>query len=157
MRFKKYTLINSFTGRLPKRDVKHVHRVLDGIGYNNLIMSAYFNRLDIMKSCIKNNYINVQDKHGNTALIIAAKHGNMDMVKLLLSANANINSTCCHGNTALVYALSEGYIDIVNMFIMASANVDIQNYVGHTALSIASIIMPENKKIIKDLINAPRY
>lgn len=81
-----------------------------------------------------------------TALMVAAGKGHAEVVKLLLSAGANLNhqakSSCgfssfTSGYTALMMAADEGYAEIVKLLLSAGADVNVANGEGETALDVA--------------------
>lgn len=47
--------------------------------------------------------------------MLAASHGKLDVVKLLLENGADINIQDDDGSTALMCAAEHGYLDIVNL------------------------------------------
>lgn len=49
--------------------------------------------------------------------MIAVSHGNIDMVQMLLEANANVNVQDEDGSTALMCAAEHGRIDIVKLLL----------------------------------------
>lgn len=53
-------------------------------------------------------------QHGQTTLMLAASHGKLDVVNLLLECGADINIQDDDGSTALMCAAEHGYLDIVN-------------------------------------------
>lgn len=57
--------------------------------------------------------INSLDKDGNTALMLAAKNGNYDVVVNLIANGANINKENRKGKTALTLAAESGHADIM--------------------------------------------
>ncbi len=59
--------------------------------------------------------INVKTNKGTTALILAARYGHMDIVKLLIDAGADINIKDNYDNSALVYAEKLGHNNIVEL------------------------------------------
>lgn len=56
-------------------------------------------------------------KHNQTALMLAVSHGNLEMVKMLLEAGADINIQDDDGSTALMCAAEHGRIDIVKLLL----------------------------------------
>ncbi|CDK31054.1 ankyrin repeat domain-containing protein [Candidatus Babela massiliensis] len=90
--------------------------------------------------------IDVQDKDGNTALIIAAKKPNSDIIRILIASGANVNAQNKDANTALMEAIHEYwnpfyydyYKDIVKLLIANGADVNLKNNKGQTALMWAS-------------------
>ncbi|XP_063699459.1 KN motif and ankyrin repeat domain-containing protein 2 [Culicoides brevitarsis] len=77
-------------------------------------------------------------KHNQTALMLAVSHGNLEMVKMLLEAGADINIQDDDGSTALMCAAEHGRIDIVKL-LLAQPDCDstIQDIDGSTALKIS--------------------
>ncbi len=82
------------------------------------------------------------DKHhtllGNTALILAASHGHLDVVTLLLKRNAKIDNENKHGNTALIAAASKGHENVVGYLLNKGADINHVNQYGNTALMMAA-------------------
>ncbi len=74
------------------------------------------------------------DNHNRTALMHAARYGQTDILRALLSAGADPNYTDDQGNSALWYACIGGYVDCVKSLINADAEVDNSNFRGFTAL-----------------------
>jgi len=72
------------------------------------------------------------------ALIRAARGGNADTVKALLSAQGtDVNATDESGNTAVIEAARNGHDDVVRALLAAGANVKARNKEGKTALMLA--------------------
>lgn len=80
--------------------------------------------------------INLRNKQGWSALIIAAYHGHQDIVETLLQRGANVNSTNYKGTTALMYALSHyenSHSDAVFQYLIKmGADVDMTDMHGKT-------------------------
>lgn len=75
---------------------------------------------------------------GNTALILAATAGHLDVVKLLIERGADINFEGHEGNTALIYISTMHCNEIMKYFIDMKADVNLQNIRGITALMDAA-------------------
>lgn len=56
------------------------------------------------------------DRHGQTALNLAARHGYSDVVKVLLTAGANVDHADCDGWTALRAAAWGGHTKVILFF-----------------------------------------
>tara|TARA_R110000744_G_scaffold16404_11_gene45194 strand:- start:1884 stop:2465 length:582 start_codon:yes stop_codon:yes gene_type:complete len=84
--------------------------------------------------------MNVADKKGYTALILAAYHGQTDAVTYLLSQD-NINA--CQednsGNTALMGAIFKGNFGAIKALISADCDVNQTNANGQTAAMFATL------------------
>lgn len=65
---------------------------------------------DMKRDCKK---MDVSNFGGNTALHLAAKHGHVNIVNLLLQTNIDRNEMGSNGNSALHYAVSESHFDVV--------------------------------------------
>ena len=73
----------------------------------------------------------------NEALLQAAKDGNINKVKELLSEGANVNAKDSNGKTALMYAAEKGYLDIVKLLVNGGANIHAKDSKGKTAIMYA--------------------
>jgi predicted LPLAT superfamily acyltransferase len=79
-----------------------------------------------------------KDSDGRTALTIAAREGNIALVKALLMHHASVDLQDKWGRTALIIASQEGHLGVVNALLTHHASVDLQAKDGRTALIIAS-------------------
>ena len=102
----------------------------------------------------KMNIINVQNKDGNTALMLAVNIGWNDIMEMLLDNGADINITDKDGNTALMLATYKGdwYIKLVKMLLDHGADINVQNKDGNTVLMLATRY--KAYKIAEILINS---
>ncbi len=75
--------------------------------------------------------------NGATALIIAAKRNNPEVVKKLIALNANVNSQDQLGSSALHYAAELGHDDIVWQLLQNGADVNLRNKEGRLAAQLA--------------------
>lgn len=96
--------------------------------------------------------INVPDKSGNTALMYAARFGDVKIVEYLLGRGAKVNVSSSVGSTPLSNAAAEGFANIVEMLIKRGAKVDTPNMFGVTALQQA--VIGNDVDVIKVLIKA---
>ena len=84
--------------------------------------------------------VGTRDKHGETALIVAANTRYKSIVQVLLDAGSNVNAENPHGGTALMAAASKGNPDIVQSLLAAGADVNRKDHQGYTALIWAAMI-----------------
>ncbi|CAM4184137.1 hypothetical protein BOTU111921_15795 [Bordetella tumbae] len=61
--------------------------------------------------------LNARNQDGSTPLILAAKHGNVDVVKTLLTAGASPDMQDNRGLTALIYAALSGALEVIKMLL----------------------------------------
>ena len=85
-----------------------------------LVNAALFGYRDIVETLIKNG---VDVHHKNEALLHAAKAGYLNLVKFLLTKNAEVNNISS-GESALLGAIRFGYTDIVKFLLKNGAKVD---------------------------------
>jgi ankyrin repeat protein len=79
------------------------------------------------------------ERNGATALIRAAQHGRLGIVRHLIAAGANVDHAELDGGTSLMLASQAGHVDVMRALLDARANVNAigpQN--GITALLLAS-------------------
>lgn len=116
-------------------------------GYTPLIVACYSNNLDVSNYLMNNGGdINANSKMG-TALIAAVFKGNIEIVKSLLKAKADVNLTDSNGMTALIYATINKNHEIVSLLIKAKANREIEDSLGNSALEYA--VLAEDEKLIQ--------
>jgi|EP00900_Chrysochromulina_parva_P017715 ankyrin repeat protein len=78
---------------------------------------------------------NFQNHYGDSALILAAWYGHLDVAKLLLDVNGDVDIANCDGNTALNCAAYRGHASMVELLLIEGSEVDVQdNVTGKTAL-----------------------
>ncbi|XP_064638540.1 ankyrin-3-like isoform X2 [Lineus longissimus] len=76
---------------------------------------------------------------GYTALILAARHGHADFIKLLVKENCNLQKTVYQtGANALHWAASCGKMDCARVLIEAGCKVDAKSLHGWTPLMVAA-------------------
>lgn len=68
--------------------------------------------------------INVQNRDGYTALMEAAHHGHIDIVRTLVEAKAKVDVRNNRLDTALTEAAAIGHSEIVQILLAAGANVN---------------------------------
>lgn len=77
------------------------------------------------------------DSKGRTALHFAATHGNEDIVKTLISHNANLNAKDLNGNTPLHLAACSNQVKIVTLLLRGGTDINALDYTGRTPLDVA--------------------
>ena len=80
-------------------------------------------------------YVNVSEM---TALMMAARYGRTDKVKVLLENGADMEATNINGTTALMFAAIYGRTEIVKMLLKHGADVESKNNTDSTALMFAA-------------------
>ena len=74
---------------------------------------------------------------GFTALIVASAQGNLENVKALLAAGADINAVSAKGISALIAASGQGHLEIVKTLLESGADKSKETQFGFTALKAA--------------------
>ena len=82
--------------------------------------------------------VDLQNKEGCTALLLAAKYGHLEIVKVLLAKDAKINVQDKEGLTALLLATQEGHLEIMKALLAKDAKVDLEDKDGWTAFVVAA-------------------
>mmetsp|Transcript_19499 Transcript_19499/g.32463 ORF Transcript_19499/g.32463 Transcript_19499/m.32463 type:complete len:1284 (-) Transcript_19499:297-4148(-) len=79
---------------------------------------------------------------GVTPLMLCARTGNSDLVKILLDAQSagglDVNACDVHKRTALMYAVKSGHEEVLRLLLKAGADTDKQDEAGNTALHFAA-------------------
>jgi ankyrin repeat protein len=97
-----------------------------------LIQDAGIHHFDINVNASELDHYN-----GKTALHLAAEHGMLDTVQLLISVNANVEERDIHGESALHKACRGGKVAIVKLIIEHSADIEVKSNSGKTPLYLA--------------------
>jgi len=93
--------------------------------------------------------LGVRNQVGDTALMVASLKGHLEIVQLLVNAQAEINQT---GWTALHYAVFEGQDEIVKFLLQKGADINAKAPNHMTALMLAA--KNGNEKVVKTLLSA---
>lgn len=98
--------------------------------------------------------VNVKNKYGATPIYMASENGQTEIVKLLLAANADVNTAePILGTTPLMAACMDGFTEVVKLLLTANPEMNIvDNTNGWTALTVASI--EGNPEVVKLLLAA---
>ena len=95
--------------------------------------------LQTVKDILESGLVDKDYRDDNCALILASRHGHLEIVLALLKAGANTDlKSVRFGYTALMVASENGHLDIVNALIGAGANTDLKTVAGYTAIIFAS-------------------
>ena len=81
-----------------------------------------------------------RDRHGNTAVIIAAQQGLLKITKLLVAASCNLNAQNKKGDTALHYAGLYGFHSLMDYLKRKGADDSIHNHAGKTCYQIEATL-----------------
>ena len=111
------------------------------------------NNMDLLQILIENG-ANVNNTNGDswadTPLMTASRLGLDNVVRILLTRNADINATDINGNTALHTAALNSQLSVIKLLLEKNPNLDIQNKVGNTALHLA--VISGNIDIVGELV-----
>jgi len=96
---------------------------------------------DIFDNLIKIKDIdaNIPNKEGQTALMLAAQYGHVDIVKRLLSKCINVEVTDIHGYSALLHCVANNQVEVLKLLLAKSIkNINQANHVQTSALVLAA-------------------
>jgi len=98
--------------------------------------------------------VNSRDRHGQTALMLAAHSGNLGMVQTLIEHGADLNVTAKYNLSALMLAIIAGHPEIARMLARAGADLCIRGsgapgFAGKTAYDLA--VAREMKELYEEL------
>jgi uncharacterized protein len=82
--------------------------------------------------------VDVADKYGHTALMVAARDGKVTEVDDLLNRGASLTARSDKGKTPLHYAAANGRVEVVQLLLSKGAEVDPRDKEGHTPLMLAA-------------------
>lgn len=109
---------------------------VDSQGTSLLMYAARFGNSELLEFLLSNR-ANVlkRNKYGDTALMLAAFAGHLDVVRRLVAAGAVLDHP---GWTPLAYASFEGHVQVIQFLAEQGADLDAQADNGMTALMIAA-------------------
>ena len=86
--------------------------------------------------------IDARDRHGQTALMLAAAEGSVPLVRWLVEHNAGLDHTAKYGLSALMLAAIRGHVEVVRLLAKAGADLTSRGsgapgFAGKTALDLA--------------------
>jgi len=87
--------------------------------------------------------VNSKDKHGQTALMLAATHGHSSAVRLLIQHGADLDTWAKYRLTPLMVAVIRGHSEVARLLIEAGADLSMRGgkgalgFYGKTALELA--------------------
>jgi ankyrin repeat protein len=86
--------------------------------------------------------VDARDRHGNTALMIAAHKNHLEAVRALAAAGADLDRTAKYGLSALMLAIIAGNDEVAMALIGLGANTELRGtgapgFAGKSALDLA--------------------
>jgi ankyrin repeat protein len=87
--------------------------------------------------------IDARDRHGQTALMLAAHAGHLDVVAVLIERGAELNATAKFGLSAVMLAVVAGHFEVAHLLARAGADLSLQGsgapgFAGKTASDLAA-------------------
>jgi ankyrin repeat protein len=86
--------------------------------------------------------VDARDRHGQTALMLAAHAGHREVVEALIAHRANLNTTAKYGLSALMLAIIAGHAEVVRLLTDAGTDLSVRGtgapgFAGKTAYDLA--------------------
>jgi ankyrin repeat protein len=115
--------------------------VRNGAGETALHQAANLKDIKIAKFLLENGAsINIKNQKGETPLHIAARHGNKELMKILLAKDSSmIDARNKFGYTALHIAAWNGDVPIAKLLLEQGAETKLKTKDGNTALHLAAL------------------
>lgn len=80
-------------------------------------------KLEFVKCCVD---VNFQEDDGSTPIHLAAEHGHLEVSRMLLDHNAEVDAMHEHGYAPLLKGSASGNLDIVQLLLDNNANAHVQ-------------------------------
>ena len=86
--------------------------------------------------------VDARNRHGQTALMLAAHAGHREVVAVLVAHRANLNTTGKYGLSALMLALVAGHVEVARLLADAGTDLSLRGtgvpgFTGKTAYDLA--------------------
>ena len=81
--------------------------------------------------------VNVRDEENDTPLIVSARNGYAEIMRLLMSKGADVEAANNSRSTALSAASQGGHAEAVKLLLASGANINTKNTAGWSALALA--------------------
>lgn len=118
-------------------EIDDINKILQN-QYNLMTLSTKYKQHEMMKYLIHSGIdINRRDGRLNNPLIIAVQNNDLEAVKILNDANANLDIVDILKRTPLLYTIETGQEDIGVFLIENGANINILNGLGEGTLSFS--------------------
>ncbi|GLE00844.1 hypothetical protein PINS_up009641 [Pythium insidiosum] len=122
-----------------------VHKTMCSIGHTALHAAMQHGDLATVKALLQHAEppvdVNVQALDGSTPLFLAATHGHVDVLRLLVETHgAAVDVRGPSGVTAFYVAAQNGHRDAVELLLTHGAAIDVTQRDGSTALHIAAYV-----------------
>ena len=85
-------------------------------------------------------------------MVIAAGHGNAEMLRLLVAMGSSVDMSDDRGTTPLMAAVARGCVTCVDYLVLQGASINARDAMGNTALHIA--VLNGKLRIARRLIEA---
>jgi ankyrin repeat protein len=95
--------------------------------------------MDKVRALLDKLDVNELDGNGQSALVHAAAHGQLAVVKHLLDSGARVNLPAAGGETALIAASRRGNAPVMERLITAGADINAADQQGATPLIVATV------------------
>lgn len=137
--------------RQDTKDNKHLPPVYFKSYYLSLAFNAVKNDdLNALRAVLDNyNFLNGQNKDGDTLLIYAIEQNSINSARVLLARGAFVNGVNSRGRTPLHYAATIGNLEMVKLLLTMGADPEIMDDVGMKAEEYA---ISSNNKQAADMI-----
>ena len=110
----------------------------------NAITGAFFRKHTEIVQIFTKNGAKFGEKYKEAALLSAYEHGDMDVVKTLISDGVNVNVATAEGQPLIILAAARGDIIMIDLLLDAGADINIRDIDGNPVL-VSSIVNAQYK------------
>jgi ankyrin repeat protein len=111
-------------------------------------------KTEVVEALIRNGVsVNAPDRHGQTPMLIAARNGKTDLVRLLYEHGAavDVGNSERAGRRPLYWASEEGHINVVRLLIELGADINAVDNHEQSALYTASLSLANQALNVSDI------
>lgn len=129
--------------------------IRDQFGVTPLMRASVDKEYEMFDLLLKSDSSNLNNPEGDghTLLTYASRANRIEIVEMLIKANADVNATCKYGDNPLIHASEKNNSKVIEILLKENADVNMQNEEGKTCIDFCN---KNTMDIINDTLDRMR-